>query len=200
MIEIWFLDTPEQRRSTDFCYGNSAFLGQKSQVQAFIDQINEMFKCHTSGCEGLLRPVSVRMVGLGGCVKMNYDCNGCVECRLMFASSALHEASKQTVVSVALQVGFVAAGCSHALSWKVLAYALGMYGVSFGHFYKVLKMMQPVVEQSLNEQCERTKQEMKYKPDSAFGRFKKLLHLMAMITIVKNFIYHMWNYWMGQAL
>ena len=150
-------------------------------------------------------PVSVRMVGLGGCLEMNYDCTGCVERRLTFASSALHEASKQTVVSVALQVGFVAAGCSHAQYRKVLAHALGMHGVSFGQFYKVLKMMHPVVEQILDEQCERAKQEMKSKPDGDFGSFKKAVTngdgaWMTRDHHSQNFTYHMRNYFNNAVL
>lgn len=42
------------RRSTEFCIGNSDFVAQKSQLQAFIVQINSTSRCATQGCEGLL--------------------------------------------------------------------------------------------------------------------------------------------------
>ena len=57
------LNTPN-RRSTDFCFGNGAFIAQKSQMQDLIDQINKTSKCSTKDCNGLLKPVNVQMVGL----------------------------------------------------------------------------------------------------------------------------------------
>ena len=39
------------------------FIAQKSQLQAFIDQINASSRCATQGCEGLLKPVCVNMIG-----------------------------------------------------------------------------------------------------------------------------------------
>ena len=102
---VW--DTPS-RRSTDFCYGNGCFIAQKSQMKDLIDQINKTSNCNTENCKGLLRPVSVQMVGFGGTVRINYDCTGCVERRLTFNSSAV-TAHDQPDLSLALQVGFVVA-------------------------------------------------------------------------------------------
>ena len=60
------LETPDRRRSTEFCSCNGAFVAQKSQLQAFVGQINSTSRCATQGCEGLLKPVSVHTVGFGG--------------------------------------------------------------------------------------------------------------------------------------
>ena len=73
------------------------------------------------------------MVGFGGTVRINYDCTGCIERRLTFNSSAV-TAHGQPDLSLALQVGFVAAGCSYAEYRKVLAQALGIHVVSFPQF------------------------------------------------------------------
>ena len=88
----------------------------------------------------------------------------CLERCLTFSSSALCEASGQNVVRLALQVAFIAAGCSYAQYGKVLAHTLGMPAVSARHFYTTLELMYPHVQNMVDEQCELAKQKMKEKP------------------------------------
>ena len=81
---------------------------------------------------GLLKPTSVKLTGLGGAVDIDYDCTGCSECRLTFSSSALCEASGQNVVRLALQVAFIAAGCSYVKRyWRILLVCQWSVLVSF---------------------------------------------------------------------
>ena len=190
-------DTPI-RRSTEFCFGNGPFLCQKSQLEHLIDQVNNTSHCNTENCNGQLKPVSVQMAGFGGTVRINYDCTGCIERRLTFDSSAV-TAHDQPDLSLALQIGFVVAGCSYAQYHKVLAEALGMYAVSFGQFYKTLKILHPIVEDMLDEQCARAKAQMKSKPDEELGSFKRAVTnadgaWMTRGHFSQNFTYHMRDY------
>ena len=114
---------------------NGAFVGQTSQVQAFVDQVNATSCCGTFGCIGLLKPTRVNQTCLGGAVNIDYDCTGCLECRLTFSSSVLCEASGQNVVPLDLKVAFIAAGCSYAKYEKVLAHTVGIPAVSARQFY-----------------------------------------------------------------
>ena len=127
----FLLDTPS-RRSGEFCFGNGAFFCQKSQLQHFIDQINKTSRCITENCNGVLKPVSIQMAGFGGTVRIQYDF---IERRLTLDSSTV-TAHDQSDLSLALQIGFIVAGCSYAQYSKVLAQALGMRAVSFVQFYK----------------------------------------------------------------
>ena len=201
--EDFILDASSSKFA-DFCFGNGAFIGQKSQMQDLIDQINKTSKCSTKDCNGLLKPVNVQMVGFGGTVRINYDCTGCLERRLTFNSSAL-TAHDQPDLSLALQVGFVAAGCSHAQYRKVLAQSLGMQAVSFPQFYKTLKMMHPVVKQLLDDQCDLAKGEMKSKPDDETGSFKRAVTngdgaWMTRGSHSQNFTFHLRDYFTNAML
>ena len=141
------LETPDRKLLAEFpVTSNGAFVGQTFQVQAFVDQVNATSSCATLGCTGLLKPTSVKLKGLGGAVDIDYDCTGCAERRLTFNSSALCEASGQNVVRLALQVAFIAAGCSYAQYEKVLAHTLGMPVVSAHQFYTTLELMYPHVK------------------------------------------------------
>ena len=199
------LDTPDKRMSTELCVGNGAFISQKCQIQDLIDQVNNTSKCATKDCKGLLKPVNIQMIGLGGTIRIQYDCTGCVERRLNFNSSTLHVTSNQTLLSVALQVGFVAAGCSYAQYHKVLAQSFGMHAVSFDQFYATLKTMHPVVKQILDNQCERAKDEMRSKADSEFGSFRKAVTNGDGVWMTRghhsqNFTYHMRDYFSNGIL
>ena len=170
------LETPERRGFAEFPGGsNGAFVGQTSQLQAFIDQINATSMCASDGCNGLLAPVSITLTGLGGSVEVQYDCTGCTQRRVSFSSSAHHEASKQTVLGLTLQVAFIAAGSNYAQYQKVLGHALGMFAVSPWQFYETLKCMYPHVKSMLDTQCELAKKAMKLKPASEHDSFQNAI-------------------------
>ena len=138
------------------------------------------------------------MAGFGGTVRIQYDCTGCIERRLTLDSSTV-TAHDQPDLSLALQIGFIVAGCSYAQYSKVLAHALGMRAVSFLQFYKTLKILHPIVEDMLDEQCERAKAEMKSKPDDELGSFKRAVTnadgaWMTRGHHSQNFAFHMRDY------
>ena len=106
------IETPDRKLLAEF--PDEAFVGQTSQVQAFVDQVNATSSRATLGCTDLLKPTSDKLTGLGRAVDIDYDCTGCSEHRLTFSSSALSKARGQNVVHLALQFAFIAAGCSYA--------------------------------------------------------------------------------------
>ena len=81
-------------------------------------------------------------------------------------SSIVLLSTKLLLVGLALQVAFIAAGCTHVQYLKVLAHAFGMYAVSQQQFYRTLKCMYPHVKSMVDEQCELVKEAMKAKPNS----------------------------------
>ena len=167
------LSTPDRRCLAEFpSSSNGAYVGQTSQLQAFIEQINATSNCATPGCNGQLEPVTIILTGLGGAVEIQYDCTGCTKRQVQFNSSAVHEASQQTAVGVALQVSFIAAGCTHAQYEKVLAHALGMCSVSHQQFEATLERMYPHVKCMVDEQCREAKEAMKQRPSSELGSFQ----------------------------
>ena len=105
-------------------------MGQTFQFQSLIDQVNANSKCSTLRCNGILVPVGMRVFGLGGAIDIRLACTGCTDRVLTFPSSAQVPLSNRAVVSIALQVAFIAAGCAHAQYSKVLKQSLGMSAVS----------------------------------------------------------------------
>ena len=200
------LDTLNRRGQAEIPgVSNCAFMGQTSQLQAFVDQINKTSKCATPGCNGILKPVTIDLVGLGGAVEIQYSCTGCVDRHVQFDSSTFHEASQQTVLSLTLQVAFVAAGCRYSQYKKVLAHSLGMYAVRPERFYETLKCMYPHVKSMVDEQCELAKEQMKLKPVAELGSFKNAVTIADGAWMTRgfhsqNFTFQIRNYVNGALL
>ena len=54
------LETPDRKLLAEIpVASNGAFVGQSSQMQAFVDQVNATSCCGTLGCTGLLKPTRV---------------------------------------------------------------------------------------------------------------------------------------------
>ena len=84
-----YLPTPLKKpRVSSIKLGNSVFLCQTTQLEAFIDEINATALCYTPMCNGKLVPVSVKHVGLGGSTVVKFSCTGCTEWMLNLVSSA----------------------------------------------------------------------------------------------------------------
>ena len=141
---------------------NGQYVGHTSQLQAFIDQINATSTCATSDCNGQLKPVSIILTGLGGSVEVQYDCT-VVQCTKYSSIVLLFMKVVSKLVGLALQVAFIAAGCTHAQYQKVLAHAFGMYAVFQQQFYNTLKRMYPHVKSMVDDQCELAKEATKAK-------------------------------------
>ena len=75
-----------------------------------MKQLNEVRVCATPCCKGKLTPVHVKSAGLGGAVSVNYTC---VNQTAVLETSSKYELGSTSEVSVAVQVAFIIAGCTH---------------------------------------------------------------------------------------
>lgn len=112
--DTFVLDTPEASRSGEFCGGNGVFLATTRQVFGLIESVNEYSRCSTAGCNGKLKHVSTKVVGLGGDAEMAFHCTGCVRREVTYPASVVHEESQQPSLSLSLQVACICAGLSYA--------------------------------------------------------------------------------------
>ena len=71
-----YCPTPLKKvRHNPISLGNSLFICQTSQVQSFIDQINETALCHTPHCIGKLVLIEIKQIGLGGGAIIKFSCS-----------------------------------------------------------------------------------------------------------------------------
>ena len=154
---------------------NEMFFGELSQLQKFVDTLNKIRGCKTPGCKGDLVPVWVTTRGLGGCVSVNYLCNGCASNPAEFESGVkLHDGGRtKNRISKCLQVAFITAGQTHAVYQKTLKHALGIRTVDRSTFTDTIECMHPVVKGVLDEMCETAKDEMKKLDDGQLGSWKQ---------------------------
>ena len=153
---------------------NRLFVSETCQLQSLIESFNATSKCSvTEGCNGMLVPVHIKTVGLGGAIEIIFACNGCWGRRIPFRSSALIEGTKRSVVSVAIQVAFIAAGCTHSTYLKVLKQSLGMSAVTGEVFSATIKLLYPVVQEIMSNMCEEAKEELRAIPDYDIGSWKR---------------------------
>ena len=155
-------------------------------MEEFIKVINKVCVCSTSGCEGKLIITKSITKGLGGSLKLTFACNVCkVTCQ--FDSSKPRAGVKLwgSKIGLALQVAAVLSGCQYTVSWVLClistwwcwwwlfickssgSYAIrlpqtlfqnfGLDAVTPPTFSEMIKIMNPVVQTLLKEQCEEAK-------------------------------------------
>ena len=107
-------------------YSIKSLLHGLKQLGKFIKQVNQIHCCATPGCKGVLSPIDVRSVGLGGTLSSSYACNSCASQWSLFETSSKYKLSDATKINVAAQVAFIIAGCTHVTYYKVLKHALGI--------------------------------------------------------------------------
>lgn len=83
-----------------------------SQVEQFINQVNQARTCKTAGCKGKLVPQDVMTCAMGGAVTITYMCDGCLD-RLVFQTSSTNTQVAKTDIQLAAQVAFITAGCTY---------------------------------------------------------------------------------------
>ena len=170
-----YCPTPmKKQRLSTVDLGNSLFVCQTTQLQSFIDSINDTSLCYTPDCTGKLVPVGMKHVGLGGSVVVQFSCPMCSVRMLNLTSSVDIEFSKRSVCSLALQVAFVAGGCAHAQYSKILKQYLGLSAVNSATFYDTVKLLQPVVDATLVHMCNESKAEMKAQDPTVVGSWNEL--------------------------
>ena len=131
------LDTPEATTSGEFYGGNGVFLATTKQVYILI----EHSWCSTPGCNGTLKRVSTKLVGLGGDAEMVFHCTGCVQHKVTYSASVVHENSGQPSLSLSLQVACICAGLSYAQYKRLFGAGLGTRCVSSRTFYKTVQFL-----------------------------------------------------------
>ena len=144
-----------------------------SQLDMFMNQLNKIRACTTPGCKGSLVPDRVRSTGLGGAVSIKYMCNGCVCKTALFETSSKYELTGSNDISIAVQVAFIIAGCTHITYHKVLKHALGIDAVSMSTFQSTIKKMYPVVKLMVDRMCDEAKLEMKCMDQRELGSWSR---------------------------
>ena len=153
------LDEEEQEdKDKDFCLmdeeivsGDAIFIGQVCAIDDIIKQINLQSRCKaTFNCKGIYQRVSITRSRLGGAIEMEYRCSRCKKRGFSFRSSPDHVDLPSTVVAVALQVAFIAAGLTYRKYQLALAAGLGLKVVSNKSFNNTLRYMRPVVKKQLD--------------------------------------------------
>ena len=117
-----------------------------SQLDKFMEQVNSIRSCITPGCNGKLIPVHVRSTGLGGALSISYTCSGCAGHSALFNTSSKYDLSNNNEISVAVQVPFIVAGCTHATYYKNLKHALGIDALHVSAFLSTVERMYPIVK------------------------------------------------------
>ena len=107
--------------------------------------------------QGELIPVHVNSAGQGGAVTIHYTCNGCVS---QTAILAKYELGNTSEVSIAVQVAFIIAGCTHMTYFKVLKHALGIDAVCWYDFQSTIEMLYSIVNMMVDKMCEDAKDDM----------------------------------------
>lgn len=122
---------------------------------------------------GLLVPSKVETVGLGGTINIPFACSGCQLRSVNFQGSSMVEASRRTVVGLALAVAFIVSGHGFSKFNKTLNQCLGIQGISKNRYYEVVKLIFPHIHNILSEMCEEAKNNMKALDDGVLGSWKR---------------------------
>ena len=79
---------------------------------------------------------------------------------------AKHELGNTTEISIATQIAFTIAGCTHVMYFKILKHALGIVAVSLPTFQSTIERMYPVVKDVVDEMCNDAKDNMRHMDQS----------------------------------
>ena len=78
-----------------------------------------------------------------------------------------------TEISIAVQVAFIIAGCTHVTYYKVLKHALGIEGVSWPMFDSTIKRMYPIVKEMVDKMCSDAKDDMQCMDQNELGSWSR---------------------------
>ena len=204
--EYEFLPTPVRRKLlTEDPVFATAFVGDTSHIQKFVDQVNYTSRCSSPGCSGQLRIFRKKAQGLGGAIEVTYQCSGCEARSLTFSTVVVGEISEQPLLSISLQVAFICAGCTHANYTKVLEKALGMCTVNEKEFYHTLELMYPYTKEILDGMCEEAKAEMRAMDPKQLGSWERAVTSGDAAWLTRgvhsqNCTFHVRNYMNGAVL
>ena len=162
----------------------SVFVGESSQMEIFIEQINECSACTaTTGCSGKYVLTGIQLKGLGGAVNMTYSCDGCSNRTATFESSAVSSSRKLNIMK-SLQVAFICAGCTYQ---KVLENSFGIHVANNATFYRTLQEMYPIINSMLDDMCNEAKEDMKAMDASILGSWNNAVTTGDAVWLTRGF-------------
>ena len=144
-----------------------------TRLDELMKQLNQIRVCATPGCKGELIPVHVNSAGQDGAITIRYTCNGCVSRTAVLETSSKYKLGNTNEVSIAVQVAFVIAGCTHMTYYKILKHALGIDAVHWYDFQSTMKMLYPVVNLMLDKMCEGAKYDMRCMDKHELGSWSR---------------------------
>ena len=177
-----------------------------TSLDNFIEQLNQIRKCTTPGCDGKIVPMSIESIGLGGAINIRYTCSGCVmKYAQLEASSKYDGVGSMTEIGMAVQVAFIIAGCTHTTYFKTLKGALGIDAVCPQIFQYTIEMMYPVVKGMLNAMCDEAKKEMRSMDQTQLGSWTRAVTCADGVWMTrgfhsKNATFSIRNYFNGALL
>ena len=202
-----YVPTPQRefKKSLSKIEANRLCFMNLSQLDKFMEQVNSIRSCITPGCTGILIPVHVKSTGLGGALSVSYTCNGCAAHSALFETSSKYELANTSEISVAVQVAFIVAGCTHATYFKTLKHALGIDAVHMSTFLSTIEQMYPVVKQMVDEICNEAKQDMKQMDQDKLGSWSRAVTSADGVWMTrgwhsKNATFSVRNYFTGALL
>ncbi|CAH1242349.1 Hypp6604 [Branchiostoma lanceolatum] len=147
------------------------YVGQTSQVQKLVNNVNSNMKCRTEGCNGMLIPVQCTKVGLGGGMRVVYACSGCamINFGINFDSSTIVESSRRHQVSLALCLAMLVTGNTYAGYDKVF----GQETLNRKNFHTVIRDVYPITRKLIEEHCEAAKTQMRNMSEDVMGSAKR---------------------------
>ena len=84
------------------------------QIEKFVEHLNHMRGCKTSGCKGRLVPLEAVTRGMVGTATVSYMCDGC-RCILELKTFRENTTLANNDINLAAQVAFIMAGCTYTV-------------------------------------------------------------------------------------
>ena len=134
---------------------------------------------------------------------MTYVCDGCEGQKARFDTSYVDSGTSE--IGQAVQVAFIASGCTHATYSKALCHNLGIQAVGAESFQRTIRMMYPCVKEMVDIVCEEAITAMKKMDQNDLGSWSRAVTTadgcwMTRGHFSKNFTFTVRNYLTGALL
>ncbi|XP_064382851.1 uncharacterized protein LOC135331569 isoform X2 [Halichondria panicea] len=201
--DLDYIITPMDIRCTNAHEKALCFL-DLSQLDEFVERLNEIRQCPEPACRGNLVPTSVKR-GIGGAATITYNCDGCRGQELTLDTCKVQEDGRNSEITRALHVAFIISGCTFTTYTKVLRYSLGIQSTYDDRFQDTIRTMHPVVKKMVDEMCTEAKEAMKQMKPEELGSWKRAVTVadgawMTRGHHSKNFTFSIRNYFTGELL
>ena len=175
-----------------------------SQLDEFVERLNEIRQCPEPACRGNLVPTSVKR-GIGGAATITYNCDGCRGQELTLDTCKVQEDGRNSEITRALHVAFIISGCTFTTYTKVLRYLLGIQSTYDDRFQETIRIMHPVVKEMVDEMCTEAREAMKQMEPEELGSWERAVTVadgawMTRGHHSKNFTFSIRNYFTSELL